>query len=71
MNVSIIVRITSSGTAHTENCTCEEELQARHNVYIEWADINAGILNMNCTLTAVHTQPVNRLPSSPLTVMVW
>jgi hypothetical protein len=55
MNVSIIVRITSSSTAHTENCICEEELQARHNVYIKWADMNAGVLNMNFILTAVHT----------------
>jgi hypothetical protein len=64
MNVSIIVRITSSNTAHTENCTCVEELQARHNVYIEWADINAGVLNKLYINCCTHTASK---PAAPFT----
>lgn len=50
----------------THKTAREEEVQARHNVSIKWANINAGVLNVNFILTAVHTQPVNQLPSSSL-----
>jgi len=56
MSVRIIVHITSSSTAHTENCTCEEELQARYNICIRMGKYTCRSLKRELCINSVFNQ---------------